>query len=206
MREILWQIEELNKVNPSWQVRGYVDRRPAISHGSADIQAGGMSCPYLGDDSYLLSRQEPANVAITVGEPELRKKIAENLKRNPKVQFPNLILGNAKICSDASLGQGCILSMDCRVSTNVVIGDFVFLNLGAVVCHDGRVGSYTTFSPGAKIAGQVTVGQLCELGMGANVIQGVQIGNNVIAGAGSVVIRDVEDGCTIAGVPAKRIK
>ena len=206
MREILWQIVELNKEQPSWDVLGYVDRQPSTSHGCPDIQVGGACCPYLGDDSYLLSGQAAANVAITVGEPGLRKKIAENLKKNQNIHFPNLILGNAKICSDVGMGQGCIVSMDCRVSTNVVLGDFVFLNIGAVVCHDGRIGSYTTLSPGARTAGQVAVGQLCELGMGANVIQGIQIGNNAIAGAGSVVVKDVEGGCTVAGVPARRIK
>lgn len=228
MRELLWQIEESKKECPIWMgqngngaigrgldgnattavwnVLGYVDRRSQGDNGVFDIFAGNTCCPYLGDDDYLLSMQQETNVVVSVGEPQLRKKIAEKLKRNPNLKFPNLILGDARICSDLKMGQGCIISMGSRVSTNVTFGDFVFLNMGTVVCHDGNIGDFCTLSPEVTLAGQVTMGDECDLGVGTKVIQGIHIGNRVIAGAGSVVTRDVEDGCTVVGVPAKRME
>lgn len=199
MRELIWQIEELNKSESTWEILGYVD----ISDQYGDVQVGDKIYPYLGDDDYLLAYREKMNVGLSVGNSALRKKIAEKLMMNPNLEFPNLILSNTCICSDVQMGKGNVISMDCRVSTNVVLGDFNFLNMGAVICHDGRLGDYVTMSPGAWLAGNVTVGNGTELGMGTRVIQGNSIGNNVITGAGSVVIRDLPDGCKAVGVPAK---
>ena len=101
--------------------------------------------------------------------------------------------------------KGCIISMDARISTNVTLGSFVFMNTGSKVCHDGKLGNYVTLSPDVTLAGNVVVGDNTEIGMGANVIQGITIGTNTVIGAGSVVVRDVDDYCKAAGVPAKKI-
>ena len=199
MRELLWQIEELNRIQETWEVLGYVD----ISDACGDVSVGGHVYPYLGDDQFLLDRTEDTNVVISVGNSLVRKKIAERLMGNPHIKFPNLILSDTRICADVKMGQGNVISMDCRISTNVCMGDFVFLNIGAVVCHDGRVGDYVTLSPDVRLAGAVTVGNESELGMGTRVIQGISIGSKVITGAGSVVVRDLPDDCTAIGVPAK---
>lgn len=204
MRELAWQIQEQNKKENGWKIIGYVDvKKPLDERG---MRVGNQWIPYLGDDDYLLKSSEKTNVAVCVGEPLLRKKIAENLMRNPSLEFPNLILEDTRICSDVKMGKGCIISMDARVSTNVSLGDFVFLNIGSMVCHDGHLGDFVTLSPRVTLAGNVSVGNLCEIGMGTNVRQGICIGENTIVGAGSVVVKDVEGNCTVAGVPAKKIR
>ena len=206
MRELLWQIEELNDKELVWNVIGYVDKQPYQSGNTFDISVGDIYCPYLGDDEYLLSFQQATNVAISVGEPELRKKIAQKLMNNSKLKFPNLIMGDTRICQDMKIGQGCIVSMGCRVSTNVVLGDFVFLNIDSLICHDGKVGNFSTLSPNVKIAGRVTIGNECMIGLGSKVKQEVTIGDRVIAGAGSVIVKDIESDCIVAGIPAKPMK
>lgn len=199
MRELLWQIEEVNKQQEIWEVLGYVD----ISDEYGTVYVGNKAYPYLGTDDYLLERTEETNVVICAGSSSLRRRIAEKLMMNPHLQFPNLILPHTIVCEDIQMGKGNIISMDCRVSTNVTLGDFTFLNIGAVVCHDGSLGDYVTMSPDAKLAGNVMVGAGSELGIGCRVIQGIEIGKNVITGAGSVVIRNLPDNCTAVGVPAK---
>ncbi len=199
MRELLWQIQELNRQADTWEVAGYVD----VSDAAGDVMVGGCVCPYLGTDEYLLDRTQETNVAVCVGEPLLREKIARRLMENPALRFPPIILGDTRICDDARIGQGAIVSMDCRVSVNTRIGDFAFLNIGAVVCHDGVLGDFVTLAPDVRLAGNVTVGSASSLGMGTRVIQGIAIGAHVTTGAGSVVIRDLPDGCTVVGVPAR---
>jgi sugar O-acyltransferase (sialic acid O-acetyltransferase NeuD family) len=204
MRELIWQIQEANRQQERFEIAGYVDReQPDEGDG---VTVGGVHIPYLGDDDFLLKKKSDTDVVISVGSPVLRQKIAAKLKANPMLHFPSLILGNTVVCSDAILGEGCIVSMDARISTNVRIGDFVFMNTGSKICHDGRVGDFVTFGPNAVLAGAVSVGSGSEICLGAKVIQGVSIGENVVAGAGCVVIRDIESDCTVAGVPAKMIK
>ena len=136
-----------------------------------------------------------------MGEPKLRKKIVEKLKNNKNIIFPNIILGDTRICEDVQMGKGCIISMDARISTNVTLGSFIFMNTGSKVCHDGKLGNYVTLSPDVTLAGNVIVGDNTEI-----VIQGITIGTNTVIGAGSVVVRDVEDHCKAAGVPAKAFR
>lgn len=204
MRELVWQIQELNKEILAWQIDGYVDAKEP--EAGMQCVVGNEVIPYLGNDDYLLTKQESVNVAICVGSPALRKKIAENLKKNSNIQFPNLILGDTRICDDVEMGEGCIVSMDCRISTNVTLGDFVFLNTGSKICHDGRIDDFVTLSPDVKLAGNVNVGKESDIGLGAKVIQGITIGECTVVGAGSVVVRDIEAGCTAVGVPARKIK
>lgn len=204
MRELVWQIQEQKKEKEIWKIVGYVDRKKPLDERG--ISVGEQWIPYLGNDDVLLERSEKTNVAICVGEPQLRKKIAEKLQKNANLEFPNLILGDVRLCSDLKIGKGCIISMDARISTNVSLGNFVFLNTGSMVCHDGCLGDFVTLSPRATLAGDVRVGNLCEIGMGTNVRQGIRIGESTIVGAGSVIVKDVEGNCTIVGVPAKKIR
>ena len=201
MRELVWQIQELNKEIQTWQIDGYVDAKEP--EAGTQCVVGKEVIPYLGNDDYLLGKQEPVNVAVCVGNPALRKKIAERLKKNDNIQFPSLVLGNTRICDDVKMGEGCIISMDCRVSTNIRLGDFVFLNIGSRVCHDGRLGDYVTLSPDVKLAGDVQIDSACDIGLGAKVIQGITIGEGAVVGAGAVVVRDIAAGCTAVGVPAR---
>lgn len=216
MRELAWQIQEQNRrleqervqeqagQQQIWHILGYVDReRPADGCG---VMADGQQIPYLGDDTFLLERKQETNVFLCVGQPALRKKIAQKLKSNPHLHFPDLILSDTRISRDVRMGEGCIISMGVQISTNVVLGDFVFLNLGSGICHDGRIGNYVTFGPDVRAAGNVTVKDDCDLGMASHVIQGITIGEDTITGAGSVVIRDIPGHCTVAGVPAAVIK
>lgn len=202
MRELVWQIQRFNEKRQVWNIEGFVD----VQKPAEPVMVGGDVIPYLGDDTCLLSRKEEINIVICIGNPELRKKIADNLKQNPNLKFPNLILGDTAICPDVRMGEGCIISMDSRISTNVEMGNFVFLNIGAMICHDGRIGDFVTLSPDVKLAGSVEVADGCELGIGTRVIQGITITDHVRTGAGCVVVRDIAEPGTYVGIPAEKIR
>lgn len=203
MRELLFQIEDLNKEVPTWNVLGFVDEY--FDENDENVKRILKRCPYLGKDEVILSATEEINVAVCVGEPYLRKKIVSKLKQNPVVRFPDIILSHTFIAEDATMGEGCIISMGAKVSTGVLLGDFVFLNTGVCVSHEGVLGDFTTLSPRAVLAGNVILGRESEVGMTAAVIQGITIGERVVVGAGAVVVKDIEDDVTVVGVPAKII-
>lgn len=204
MREIVWQMQEQNAKELYWNMEGYVDcEKP---ENEAGVKVGKQLLPYLGNDDYLLEKNAEVNVAVCVGNPAARKRIAEKLQKNPLIRFPNIILGNTRICEDVKIGTGCIISMDTSISTNVTIGNFVFLNIGSMVCHDGKISDFVTLSPYAKLAGNVSIGRNCEIGMETKIIQGIHVGENTVSGAGSVIVQDIDGNCTVAGVPAKKIR
>lgn len=203
MREIVWQISEDNMIEKRWNIIGYVDIQPPKSDNG--LKVGKCYIPYLGDDNFILYSPKQMNLVLSVGDAVLRSKIVKKYMQNPKLHFPNIILKSAYVCEDLQIGKGCIITMDARVSTNVKMGDFVFMNTGSMICHDGLIGNYVTFSPRSQVAGAVTIGDNTEIGLNASIIQCLKVGKNVTIGAGAVVIRNIEDSCTVAGVPARKV-
>lgn len=199
MRELAWQI--LEDKESRFDIAGYID----ITNENGDIKVAGYSIPYIGDDYYLLNTDKDVNVVISVGNPYLRKQIYKKYKTNKHIKFPSIILKSANVCKDLIFGEGCIITMDAVVSTNVSIGNFVFMNTGSMICHDCIVGDFVTFGPRSQIAGAVSVGENTEICMNATVIQCLDVGKDVVVGAGAVVIRSIENNCTVAGVPARKV-
>lgn len=83
--------------------------------------------------------------------------------------------GNVVINKNARIGKNC------RIIGSVVIG----------ATEDDRV---------------PTIGDNVYVGFGAAIIGHIKVANDVVIGANAVVVHDiVEEGCTYAGVPAKKI-
>lgn len=76
MRELVWQIQELNKKLPTWNVLGYVDL--TSPENGEYVMVGTQKIFYLGTDDILLEKTDDINVAICVGSPRLRKKLQIN--------------------------------------------------------------------------------------------------------------------------------
>ncbi len=104
------------------------------------------------------------------------------------------------------LGEGTIICAGDRLATELSVGDHVQLNLDCTVSHDSFLRDFVTVAPGVNISGAVTVGEGCDLGTGAAIIQGVSIGHWSVVGAGAVVVRDLPANVTAVGAPAKPIK
>lgn len=203
MRELAWQMFEQNEQeNTDWQIEGFVDKEPP----SKKIFVNNIEIPYLGNDDYLLCLKEPTNVALTVGLPNLREKIVNKIQQNPNIIFPNILLGNTSYCKDLVMGKGCIISKKVNISTNVKLGDFVFINMEVMICHDCIIDDFATISPAVKMAGAVKIGKNTDIGIGSQIIQGITIGSNVVLGAGAVVIKNIESNSIAVGIPAKKIK
>lgn len=203
MRELAWQMLEQNELEGTdWQIIGFVDK----CEPGKDIFVNNIKIPYLGNDDYILNLEQPINVVLTVGSPDLRKKLAQKFKENPNINFPNIILGNVSFCKDLKLGKGCIISKDTTISTNVNIGDFVFINMANHISHDCIIRDFVTLSPSVSLAGAVEIGSESDLGLGCLVIQCVKIGSRAILGAGAVVVKNIDSNCVAVGIPARKIK
>ena len=197
-RELLDIVEAMNAEERRWNVLGFLasdDEHPER------VAARGLEV--LGDPSLIGELR--CDYVVGIGNPATRRRIdvaAEGAGGTPvTLVHPTAIVGGAN-----TIGPGCVLAAYSVVTTNVVLGRSVHLNVGASVSHDGRLGDYTILAPGARFAGGVTTGEGVDVGVGAVVRPSTTIGAAAVVGAGAAVVADVEPGAVVAGVPARRLR
>lgn len=149
-----------------------------------------------------ISKFSDFSYLISIGNNNIRKKIAENLA----VSYTVLIHNRAVVSPFSLIKEGTVIMANAVVNASVVIGKHCIINTGAVIEHDCKLGNYTHISPNATLCGNVYVGEGAWIGAGATIIPGVKIGSWSSIGAGAVVIKDVPDNAVMAGVPAKLLK
>lgn len=153
-----------------------------------------------------LSENKDTRAIIAIGNPSIKKKVVNKLNQFEYDNFMNVIDTNSIIGRDVKLGKSAIVCAGTIITTNVVIGDFVTLNLACTVGHDVVIEDYATVAPGVNISGNCTIKEGVDFGTGATIIQGKEIGEWSIVGAGAVVVKDIPSNTTSVGNPAKVIK
>ena len=199
-REILTLIKDINRVNPQWNIIGFFDD----AYPQGEIHNG---IPTLGGMEVLNGWPADLALAVAIGTPRINKMVVDKIT-NPKVSFPTLIHPTVLIGDSdyVKIGKGCLICAANIITTNVMIGDFVILNLACTVGHDTVIGNHAAFMPSVNISGEVNVCECVYVGTGAKIINQIEIGQNTIIGAGAVVARSLPADCTAVGVPAKVIK
>ena len=197
-REVLTLIEDINRQCATYEIVGFIDDDTSmVIHGY----------PVIGDDEQVNNTKEPISVVLAVGEPHLKIKIRDKYT-NPLIKFPTVIHSSVLIGdkNTVTIGDGCIICAGCILTTDIVIKDYVTLNLMSTVGHDTEIGNYCSFMPSVNISGEVKIEEGVYVGTGAKIINQLEIGKNTIVGAGAVVAKSLPADCTAVGVPAKPIK
>ena len=197
-REILTLINDINKVNPLYEVAGFVD-------GDKAKTINGL--PVIGDDDEVIATTEPLSLVIAVGEPCLKEKIhrkfTNSLLSFPTLVHPSVIIGDKE---SVKIGKGCIICAGNILTTDIYLHNFITLNLACTVGHDTEIADYSSFMPSVNISGEVNIGKCVYVGTGAKIINLIDIGDGTIVGAGAVVAKSLPPNCTAVGIPAKPIK
>lgn len=142
---------------------------------------------------------------IAIGNNERRKKWFDRLIER-KLRLINVVDRSAIISPEAKIGNGCFFGKMSVVNSKAVIGHDCIINTKSLVEHGCVVHDHANISTNAVINGDVIIGEGTFVGTSSTTIGQKTIGAWSTIGAGAVVIRDVEDGVTVAGVPAKVIK
>jgi UDP-N-acetylbacillosamine N-acetyltransferase len=168
----------------------------------------GQNTIYLGSDENIdefFQVVKNFDFCITPDLPVVRKKIFVNLKKF-SFDFPNLLSSSAKVSKTSTIHTGCVVQNGAYISTNVVLGSFVKVNVNACIMHDSKIGSFSTLAPSSTILGRVTIGEMCYIGASATILPEIAICDNVVIGAGAVVTKTITESGIYAGVPARKLE
>jgi len=97
-------------------------------------------------------------------------------------------------------------NVDCATFEDTIIESGAKIDHYVHVGHNARVGKNCLITAGAVLCGSSSVGANSWVGSGAMIKESVKVGRETLVGLGAVVIRDVDDGDTVAGVPAKSLQ
>jgi sugar O-acyltransferase (sialic acid O-acetyltransferase NeuD family) len=204
---------------------GGFGREVAVAIKSAGKDSGLVVVCYVDDNAVLegkdiegmpvldlvtMSREHPdAKILCAIADP-LPRQDAIAKARSLGIQFTSYIHGSASVNPTIRIGEGCIVSAGCILTSDIVLGDFVILNLQSTIGHDVVVGDYSTVGPGVRVGGFVRIQNRVRVGMGALIVNGVEqtplvIGEGAYVGAGACVLKSVPAGQTVFGSPARPV-
>ncbi|WP_292948112.1 acetyltransferase [Olleya sp. UBA1516] len=198
-REVKTLIDSINQLEKRYDLIGFFDDN--IDRGT--IVNGLM---VLGGLTDLNKIDYKLNVALGIGVPDVKQRLISSIT-NSNINFPNLIHPSVILSGDdVTLGKGNIICAGNILTCNIIIKNFITLNLCCTVGHDTKIGDYSSFMPSVNISGEVDINQSVYVGTGAKIINQLSIGENTIVGAGAVVAKTLPANCTAVGIPAKPIK
>lgn len=172
-----------------------------------------LGVPVAGAPSLVLDGRFVAREGITaafdgvggVGDAGARARAAAWIDGSG-LAAPAVVHAGAVVSRSATLAGGVQVLAGAVVNAQSRLGAHAVVNARAVVGHDCVVGGLAHIASGAVLGGGVVVGARAHVGANATVLQGRAIGDGAVVGAGAVVVEDVPAGCTVAGVPARRLR
>ena len=184
-REILWTLNDCNKIIKQYEILGFVDDNMSLKNKKIH------DLPVLGDIDWILS-SVPENVSfiIGIGDSKIRKKIFDKLK-DKNFEFP-VIKHPSVYCSDSiTIGQGTIIQAGSIISIDIKIGEFVYVNFNSTIGHDSIIHDFVTLSPGVNVSGSNLIEEGVFVGTGSVTKQGISIGKWSFIGGGTVLGKSI---------------
>lgn len=200
-RETVDVVRALNKSAPSpvYDLLGVVDSGPS---GTNIDRLHALNVAYLGTEKEWSVRSEKTHYLVGVGNPVVRKQIAERFDEAGHVAaiavHPSVDIG-----SYTTISPGTVVCAGVQISTNIRCGRHTHINANATVGHDVVLEDYVSLNPGCIISGEVHCETEVLIGAGAVVLQGLTVGRGSVVGAAACVTRPVTAGSVAKGVPAR---
>lgn len=193
-REIYATALRLEERGAAWKVKGFLDDRAGLLDGL------GYPHPILGS----VEQYEPAEEDVFVcaqGDPAHRRRYTEMIVARGG-RMTNLLHWTSLTTPRIAWGVGCVIGPFCSLSTEIRVGDSVFLNSHVAIGHDVEIGAYCQLQSFAFVGGGASIGEGVTLQPHAVVLPGARVADGAVVGAGSVVLRKVAARTTVFGVPA----
>lgn len=200
-REALEAVRACNRVEPAWEVLGWLDDDPALEGRSVDGH------PVLGPVASVADHPD-ARLIIAIGNPgnfTHRHRIVGQLGL-PDERYATVVHPAAVLAGGTAVGPGSVILATTVATTAMRIGAHVTVMPGVILTHDDVVGDFATLGSGARLAGSVRIGTGAYVGAAAMVREGLAIGDWALVGMGAGVTCDVPPGEVWAGLPARYLR
>jgi sugar O-acyltransferase (sialic acid O-acetyltransferase NeuD family) len=200
-RESLLAIQAQNKVEPTWNVVGFIDDDKNFW--------GKEYCgvKVLGGRN-IITNFPSAQILAVPGNPENFLKRAKIINHLDVLlnRYATVIDPSARIAPDAKIGKNTVLMANVVISCSTEIGNHCVVLPNTVISHDSYIGDYSLIGSNVSISGSCTIGRTCYIGSGTKIKDHLTIGSQCLVGLGSCVIRDVPDMTVVAGNPARYLR
>ncbi len=156
-REVVWLIEDINRLNPTYVILGFLDDDAA--------KLGGEFYGYrvLGGVDMLekLSERTPLSAVLAVQTGSVRKKIVE---AHPTFhRWESIVHPSAVVAASSAIGHGSLLFPQVTVSVDAKLGSFGLYRIRATVCNDCVIGDYVSLMNGVTVLEYAQLGDTCLL-------------------------------------------
>jgi sugar O-acyltransferase (sialic acid O-acetyltransferase NeuD family) len=200
-REVAEAVKAVNRVQPTYELLGYVDDRHA-DRGS-EIEGVGV----LGAIDEVVRLGDVQLVVCTGSQHDnfSRKRIVARLGLPPE-RYAVVVHPAASVAETCTLGPGTVVLAGNVFTAAVTLGSHVAVMPGCVLTHDDVIGDYVTIASGVLLGGDAVVEEGAFVGMGAMVREQRRVGAWALVGAGAQVTRDVAPGDVVVGSPARAIR
>jgi sugar O-acyltransferase (sialic acid O-acetyltransferase NeuD family) len=196
-QEVLWVVDDINKIEPTWNFRGFIDPKYPQRRGETLYDR-----PILGGWNEL-PVEEHFYFACGIGDPVVRMnetEVALSRGLHPAtIVHPSVIQAN-----HVELGEGTIVGPRCVLAPYARIGRHCSLNIGVTVGHNSRTGDYCVLSPGAQVLGNVELADRVFMGANSTVYLGRKVGAGSTIGANSFLLTNLSEMASVVGVPAAK--
>lgn len=144
-------------------------------------------------------------ILVAIGNNKKRTYLADQLYLAGG-KLATIIHPTAIVSRYSTVGFGTVILAGVVINAGCTIGNNCIINTNATIEHDCVLAHGVHVAPSASMAGEVHVGELSWIGIGANILQQIRIGQQVMVGAGAVVVNNIQDNCTVVGIPAKKLE
>lgn len=139
-----------------------------------------------------------------LGDPKWIKHYTQIIE-NKGGEFISLISPQAFIGKNSVIGKGCVIYRWSVISSDVEIGNHVYIGVFCDLGHDVKIGNCCHVGPYSFLGGGVELNEDVTVHPRVNILPHKKVCKGAILGASSVVIKNVPANTTVFGIPARKI-
>ncbi|MDO5424000.1 MAG: NeuD/PglB/VioB family sugar acetyltransferase [Eubacteriales bacterium] len=199
-REVAFMIERINKVEPRYDLLGFVVDEQYYMPGMKVF-----NYPVIGTGEWLLDHKDEVVCTCVVGEPPEARECIQEKYEALGVKFETLVSPDVEVHKTVKIGEGSIICRGTMFTVDISIGKGTIINQRGGIGHDAKIGNYCCIFSACNVTGHVKIGNRVKVGGRAYFCPKVKVGDDAVIAAGSVVFTNVKAGRHVMGNPAKKI-